>query len=155
MLDKNPKFKQINQYYTKMLQRKHPDYLMKRFEELAKVLARLFGLKESGETSAIITASEETLDELFGEEDEPLKSTADLLNWLAEGKLGQQDLINLSDIWYERAEALHLENRKEEARVAYQHALTCMNFTLETEKVFPFHWANRIEYIKNKAQAEE
>lgn len=133
-----------------MLQRKHPDYLMKRFEELAKVLARLLGFKAIGDGAALIQEAEETLDKLFGEDDLPLQSPEDFLVWLETGKLGQQDLINLTDILYERAEALSSEERMEEAQVAYQQALTAMTFTLETEKVFPFHWATRLDYLKNK-----
>ena len=136
-----------------MLQRKHPDYLMKRFEELAKVLAKLLGFKADGDNRTIITESEETLDKLFGN-DIPLQSTTNFLHWLEQGGLAQQDLINLTDILYERAEALNLEEQEEQARAAYQYALTCMNYTLETEKVFPFHWASRTEYLKNKTQEQ-
>jgi len=134
-----------------MLQRKHPDYLMKRFEELAKVLAQLLGFKETGDNHEIITVSAETLDKLFGN-DVPLKTQTDFLHWLEQNGLGQHDLINLTDLLYERAEALNRENEIEKALEVYQQALTCMNYTFETEKVFPFHWASRMEYLKNKAQ---
>lgn len=132
-----------------MLQKKHPDYLVRKIEELAKVIGYVLGFKENEEHHEIITLTDETFNELF-EGDIPLHSATDFTAWLEEVGLSEQDLINLSDIFYERAEAIDTTKGAEEALPVYQQALTCMNYTLAQKKVFPFHWASRMEYLKNK-----
>lgn len=134
-----------------MLRKTHPDYLVRKMEELAKVLAKLLGFKENGDNHEIINLTEETFNELFGD-DIPLHATNDLTNWLDKAGLSKDDLINLSDILFERAEALANESEDEKASSVYQQTQTCMNYTLEKHKVFPFHWASRMEYLKNKTQ---
>ena len=131
-----------------MLQRKHPDYLMKRVEELAKVLARLLGFKDDGLFHDMITISEETLNELF-DTDFPLDSLDDLEPWLEAQELSSQDLVHLADITFERAEALRqMGENDQQITLAYQQAWICMNYVLENKKVFPFHWATRVDYLK-------
>ena len=134
-----------------MLRKKHPDYLVRKIEELAKVIGLLLGFKDNEEHHEIINLTDETFNELFGN-DIPLHSTSDFTTWLEEFGLSEEDLINLSDIFFERAEAIEATKGAEEALPVYQQTLTCMNYTLKQKKVFPFHWASRMEYLKNKTQ---
>lgn len=137
-----------------MIRKQHPDYVMKRIEELAKVLATLLGFKGDDKPEAIIQTSEEALDELFEGNLPWQKPIADLLTWIEEEGLSKDDLINLSDIFFERSEAIARKEGEEHAQAAYRQTLASMEYTLEKEKVFPFHWASRTEYIKSKLTAQ-
>lgn len=136
-----------------MLRKTHPDYLVRKVEELATVLARLLGFKGSDENHEIINLTEETFDKLFGD-NPPLHSKPELITWLESNGLSQQDLINLTDILFERAEALAKVKGEDEAQAVYEQTLTCMEYTVEKEKVFLFHWASRMDYLKKKTKGE-
>ena len=121
-----------------MIQKKHKDYLLRKYEELGKVLGALLGFKATGNDSEIVRESDKLLSGLF---DASLADT-DLGTWLISSDWPTESLTQLADILQEKAdaEARLADAQSEETQ---KQAQTVAQFVMKERKTFPFHWVGR------------
>ena len=121
-----------------MLHNKHKDYLLKKYEELGKVLGALLGFKEKGDNQAVVKEANRLLDKLL---DEHLNGS-ELHDWLSESEWPTESLVTLADILQEKAEAEQKlgDHQQKETQL---NAQTVAKFVVKERKTFPFHWAGR------------
>jgi hypothetical protein len=129
------------------------DYLIRYFEMLGQVMARLMGFKRRGDFEAGIEEIDQTLNEALKVDLSLLESIepSKLMHELIEKRnFGFDQLKFLGELVYERAEFFSLQNRAQQANSNYCFALEIFEHIDRTSGVYSSEQMTKIETIKGK-----
>lgn len=127
------------------------DYLMRYFEQLGFVLARLLGLKEERKFNQAFQLIDEALKDMLDTTiDEWLMIPENtFLSETTEQLTGEQQHV-LSELLFEHGEFLYMKGEKETSKKSYTRSLLLFNYLAETEKTFSIERMNKIDLMMRK-----
>jgi hypothetical protein len=127
------------------------DYLMRYFNQLGVVIAKILGLKKSGKLEEAHQVIENSLTDFGLKKSEYYLSIdiSDLVRELMESHGLNIDQIKiLGELLFEKGEIEKEQGNLKISRHFYSRALVLFNYITEVEKVFSFEREEKIQKIK-------
>lgn len=127
------------------------DYLMRYFEQLGFVLARLLGLQDERRFSEAFQLIDEALKDMLNAPiDEWLMIPENTFLPEITERLSTEQQHVLSELLFEHGEFLYLKGEKEMSKKSYNRSLLLFNYLAETEKTFSIERMNKIDQMMKK-----
>ena len=128
------------------------DYLLRYFEELGQVLAKLMGFKEKGDFKGGMELLNETFNSMLHISSEDLNkiSSDKLVSYLADDLQFTLTQISLvAELLFEEAELYNQQTQNEHANTRYRKVLVLYKYLSQEEKSYSMERAQRTEMINH------
>lgn len=128
------------------------DYLLRYFELLGLVLARIMGFKQKGQYDEALEVIEDSYKEALNLDITDLDNCDPemlLIEMNVNKKFSNDQLKFLAELLYERAELFLLQHKKEMAKMNFRKSLVLFEFIESSEKIFSIGQDEKIKKIRH------